>query len=156
MVIIVYILSCRLKQTSEKPLLVLLSWLLAKKKHVEKYAQLYLDQGFEVLHVSITPWQLLWPVKGSQIVAADVVKFLEQNVTYHPLVLHGFSVGGYVWGECLVHMARNMERYKSVINRIEAQVWDSAADITEIPEGVPFAMFPKNKAMQQTLRKYML
>lgn len=45
------------------------------------------------------------------------------------------AVGGYMWGECLVHMARDQERYSSILNRISGQIWDSAADITEIPVG---------------------
>ncbi len=45
-------------------------------------------------------------------------------------------VGGYMWGECLVHMARDEERYSSILNRITGQIWDSAADITEIPVGM--------------------
>jgi hypothetical protein len=49
------------------PLVVMLSWLMAKKKHILKYANFYMDQGFDVLSVSITPWQLLWPVKGTQV-----------------------------------------------------------------------------------------
>ena len=40
-----------------------------------------------------------------------------------------------MWGECLVHMARDQERYSSILNRISGQIWDSAADITEIPVG---------------------
>lgn len=32
-----------------------------------------MDQGFDVLVAQITPWQLLWPVKGSQVGLADNV-----------------------------------------------------------------------------------
>lgn len=49
------------------PLVVMLSWLMAKKRHILKFANFYMDQGFDVLSVSITPWQLLWPVKGTQV-----------------------------------------------------------------------------------------
>ena len=42
-----------------------------------------------------------------------------------------------------------------VMDRIVAQVWDSAADISEITIGVPAAVFPKNQIMQKTLRAYM-
>lgn len=55
------------QDTDDKPLVVILSWLQAKQKHLSKYAQLYMDQGFDVLVAQITPWQLLWPVKGSQV-----------------------------------------------------------------------------------------
>ena len=55
------------KSNEVRPLTVLLCWLMSQKKHTRKYAQFYLDQGFDVLTVSITPWQLLWPVSGSQV-----------------------------------------------------------------------------------------
>ncbi len=51
----------------ERPLCILLCWLMSQKKHVQKYARFYLDQGFSCLTVSLTPWQLLWPVTGSQV-----------------------------------------------------------------------------------------
>lgn len=51
----------------ERPLSVLLCWLMSEKKHVMKYARFYLDQGFDVLTVRINPKQLLWPVTGSQV-----------------------------------------------------------------------------------------
>ena len=49
------------------PLVVMMPWILAEKRHILKYANIYMDQGFDVLTVSVTPWQLLWPVKGTQV-----------------------------------------------------------------------------------------
>lgn len=93
---------------------------------------------------------------GTQVVTADLLKYLELNNTDCPLFIHGFSVGGYVWGEVLVHMAREKQRYQKILDRFIGQVWDSAADITEITVGVPFAVFPNNLVMQKTLRQYMM
>ena len=121
-----------------------------------KYAQLYIDQGFDVSIIQVSAWQLLWPSKGSQQVAEDVVKFLANNDYYKQVVLHGFSVGGYVFGECLVHMNNDRKKYQSTVDRIVAQIWDSAADITEIPVGVPKALFPRNPGLQAPLRNYMI
>lgn len=148
--------SLRLKDQRDKPLVLVLAWLQAKHKHLKKYAELYTAQGFDVLIAEITPWQLLWPVKGSQVVASDILKFLHNNDSFSPMVVHGFSVGGYIWGEVMVHMAREMDKYKPTLDRICAQVWDSAADITEIPVGVPKALFPNNDTFQKALRSYML
>lgn len=64
----VSLLSLRLKTPLDKPLVVLLSWLMSKEKHLKKYAQLYIDQGFDVLTVSVTPWQVIWPKKGTQVI----------------------------------------------------------------------------------------
>lgn len=140
----------------DKPLVLLFSWLQAKQKHLSKYAAIYTEQGFDVVVASITPWQLLWPVKGTQIVAQDIVKFLKNNESYNPMLIHGFSVGGYLWGECMVHMMKDLETYTPLLNRFRCQIWDSAADITEIPIGVPKSLFPKNMALQNALRKYMI
>lgn len=72
------------------------------------------------------------------------------------MVLHGFSVGAYLWSESLVQMAREMDRYAPIMNRIQGQVWDSATDITEISIGLPVAVFPRNRVLQAALKKYVV
>ncbi|XP_055532292.1 transmembrane protein 53-A-like isoform X1 [Wyeomyia smithii] len=148
--------TLQLKDGFDKPTVLMFAWLNAKQKHLAKYASLYTDQGFEVVVTQLTPWQLMWPVKGSQLVAADIVKFLKNNEFRNGLVFHGFSVGGYLWGECLVHIVRDLQNYQIVLDRVKGQIWDSAADITEIPEGVPRALFPRNPTLRNALKKYMI
>lgn len=79
---------------------------------------------------------------------------MEHNHQKTPILIHGFSVGAYVWAECLVHFSRDTQRYGSVLDRICGQVWDSAADITEIPIGFPKAVFPNQARLQRTLSNY--
>lgn len=93
-----------------------MSWLMAKERHLKKYASIYLEMGFDVMVVHLTPWQLLWPTKGAQIVAADVVKFLDSNYTYTPIVVHGFSVGAYLFGEVLLKIASDLQRWVNGLN----------------------------------------
>ncbi|GLV35266.1 lethal (2) k09913 [Carabus blaptoides fortunei] len=146
----------KLTACPEKPLVVCLTWLLAKRKTVLKYASMYLDHGFDVLNVTVSPWQVLWPVKGIQLVAKDVLEFLSSNQNYSPLVIHGFSVGAYLWGEVLVTVAQEKERYMNVVDRICGQIWDSSVDVTEIQLGVPPSVFPRNKVMQSALQQYII
>ncbi|KAG5679530.1 hypothetical protein PVAND_009091 [Polypedilum vanderplanki] len=149
--------TLRLKQESDdKPLVVIFSWLNAKQKHLLKYSHLYLDQSFDVLIIKINPWQLLWPKTGAQVLAENIVKFLLNNDYYKQILIHGFSVGGYLFGECLVHMNKDLKKYEPLLNRFVGQIWDSAADITEIPIGVPKALFPNNEKLQAPLRNYMI
>ncbi|XP_072755960.1 uncharacterized protein L(2)k09913 [Anoplolepis gracilipes] len=138
-----------------RPLLIILTWLLSKRQHVMKYVNLYTEQGFDVAVVSLTPWQLMWPVKGSRLVAADLLTFLKQNENYQQILLHGFSVGGYMWGEVLDLMESNREKYSGIADRIVGQVWDSIADVSQIPIGFPRAVFPKNVMLQTMLQKYL-
>ncbi|XP_055624692.1 uncharacterized protein LOC129767639 [Toxorhynchites rutilus septentrionalis] len=145
--------TLRLDEQLDKPLVLMFAWLQATEKHIKKFAEFYIEQGFHVLVVHLSPWQLMWPVQGSQVVAGDVVKFLRNNDLERGVVLHGFSVGGYMWGECLVKIHED-ESNKLVLDKIKGQVWDSAADITEIPVGVPYAVLPKNPMLQRALRGY--
>ncbi|XP_058463410.1 uncharacterized protein LOC131437824 isoform X1 [Malaya genurostris] len=146
--------TLRLKEQVDKPLVLILSWLQASEKHLRKFAEFYNEQEFEVLVAHITPWQLMWPVLGSQAVASDIVKFLKNNDLARGVVLHGFSVGGYLWGECLVKI-NETEPDKAVLDKIKGQIWDSAADLDEIPVGVPHAILPKNPTLQGALRGYL-
>lgn len=146
----------QMKVGFDKPTVLIFAWMNAKQKHLAKYAKLYTDQGFEVIVANLTPWQLLWPMKGSQLVAAEIVKLLKNNTFKNGLIFHGFSVGGYLWGECLVHIVRDLPNHQIILDSVKAQIWDSAADITEIPEGVPLALFPRNPTLQSALRKYMI
>ncbi|XP_004534785.1 uncharacterized protein LOC101455132 isoform X1 [Ceratitis capitata] len=148
--------TLEIKQPSGNTLVLIMAWLMARQKHLKKYAEIYTEMGFDVIVVHVTPWQLLWPAKGTQVVAADTLKFLENNKFYAPIVVHGFSVGAYQIGEVMLQMARDMNRYKDILDRIVCQIWDSAADITEIPAGVPKSIFPKNPRMQSALRNYIL
>lgn len=84
-----------------------------------------------------------------------MLTFLKQNESYQQILLHGFSVGGYMWGEALDLMESNKDKYNGIADRIVGQVWDSIADVNEIPVGFPYAVFPKNMMMQSVLRKYL-
>ncbi|XP_013141368.1 PREDICTED: uncharacterized protein LOC106105541 [Papilio polytes] len=132
-----------------KPMCIMLSWLLSKPKHVLKYAELYLEQGYDVISVFCTPWQLMRPMNGVKLVARDLIKFMANNG--NKFVVHGFSVGGYVWSEGLVYAVKNKKIYQPVLDRVEAQVWDSVADLTAVTVGVPHALFPNNKLLRSTL-----
>ncbi len=84
----------------------------------------------------------------------DILKFLQNNDYYDKMVLHGFSVGGYVWAECMVHMNRDLQKYQKLINRFKGQVWDSTIYFVEIPIGFSKAVIPNNKFLQTKLQKY--
>ncbi|XP_046401839.1 uncharacterized protein LOC124167842 [Ischnura elegans] len=147
---------------SRPPLVVLLPWLMSKPKHIKKFSSYYLGHGFDVLSVRTTPGQTLWPLKGSQVVAADIVSFLELNPQYNQLVIHGFSVGGYIWGEVLVRLtdlgiargSPSPSPYDALAARIKGCIWDSACEFTELPRGVSKALFPNQNMLQNALESY--
>lgn len=139
----------------DRPLAVIFSWLMAKKKHIMKFSDFYKQQGFDVLTVSITPFQLVWPVKGAQVVAEDLLKFLVQGDQHQrSLLIHGFSVGGYVYGELLVKMRSQPDKYGGVADRIVGQIFDSAVDFNGIPVGMSKAI-TRNVLLQKSMETYL-
>jgi len=87
-------------------------------------------------------------------VANDLLQFLDINTRQRPVLIHGFSVGGYLWGELLALAEKDKERFQPVLDNIVGHIWDSTADMQDIPDGLPTAVFPKNSILQGTLRKY--
>lgn len=131
-----------------KPHVILMSWMLGKIKHLSHYTNLYIDRGCDVITVNITPWQLIWPTRGSQVVAKELVQIIEK--AQMPLLVHGFSVGAYVWGEALLMLGPDHPIY----SKIQGQVWDSAADFATIAHGLSFAVFPENVLARNALKCY--
>jgi len=110
--------------TSEgRPLSILLCWLMAKNNAVNKYANFYLDRGFDVMTVRITPAQLLIPTLTNGIVEKELMPILK-NVDHSKALIHGFSVGGYVFGQML-RVADERPEYKAVMDAMIGQIWDS-------------------------------
>jgi hypothetical protein len=60
-------MPCNVNVVNDRPLLIILTWLLSKRQHVMKFVNLYMEQDFDVAIVSVTPWQIMWPTKGSRV-----------------------------------------------------------------------------------------
>lgn len=87
-----------------------MSWFQAKPRHLNKYFELYTSLGFDVLIVKINLLQLMHPMNGSQLVASEAWKFLESNKYYDQILIHGFSVGGYLWGKLIIWLIPSNKR----------------------------------------------
>lgn len=137
---------------TKRPLAVLLTWLAAKESHIEKYRSLWLQKGFDVLTVKMTPYQLLLPKYGSIPLVRDLVKFLVAISDHYPdLLLHCFSVGAYEFGEMMYTLNDKefmesirvgggrcgQEDPKSRLEKsIKGVIFDSAVNLKGIAAGV--------------------
>lgn len=112
------------KEIKKRPLAVLLSWMLAKDKHLERYRVLYFKRGFDVLTVKTEPIELLFPTRGSHPIAKNLISFLNEAVKQYPDVLvHAFSVGAYQFGELLVQMQNRKNQFKpEVIDSVKTSI----------------------------------
>ncbi|XP_022250053.1 transmembrane protein 53-like isoform X2 [Limulus polyphemus] len=123
---------------SNTPLVVLLAWMMAKDHHLKKYSNIYLERGFDILTVTMSPIQMLLPTSGCHILAQSLLGFLEQE-QYEKIIFHGFSVGAYLFGEFLRKLNES-SLYLSLISRFKGQIFDSAVGFEGIPKGFPRAV----------------
>lgn len=141
-------------QQGKRPLAVLLTWLAAKERHIEKYRTLWLNKGFDVLTVKMSPQQLLIPKLGSIPLIQDVVKFMYAvSPNYPDMLLHCFSVGAYQFGEIMAHLndpafmsqiaratSSSSDPKETIEKAIKGIIFDSAVNLNGIPEGVSKAI----------------
>ena len=86
-----------------KSIVIIFAWLFAQDRHLNKYRKLYLELGYNVLTIRTGLIQLLFPTFGSQIMMLKLIEFIRKNQNqYNQYIVHAFSVGVYVMGECLV------------------------------------------------------
>lgn len=144
--------------TDQRRLVVLLSWLEAKEKHIEKYRQFYLERGFDVLNVKTSPLDLLLPNFGARKISEDFVRFMAEK-QYSNVLLHGFSVGGYMFGRFLLEIDQHEPSMRSeLLNSIRGIVFDSLVPIEGVAVGVAnsITMNPVGaKAIEQLLKLYL-
>ena len=139
-----------------RPLALILPFLGAQQKHLIKFANIYHSQGFDVVVGQIASWNMLVPAFKTQPVAVDIVKFLHNNDYYDKIFVHGFSVGAYMYGECILHMLKDMQKHQSIIDRVQGEIWDSLTNFHEIAIGISRALFEHNPILQKGLESYLL
>ena len=130
--------------------MLLYGWLVAKAKHIYKYGDFYLDKGFDVIHVKVKPDQLLRPTSAQQVVRNVLDLLNEEKHSNQPVLHHGFSVGGYLYGETLVQILANEEKYGNIGERLCGQIFDSPVTINQIPFGTSRAI-TDNKFLQSVI-----
>lgn len=168
-----YQVSQPLPEGKSRPLAVLLTWLAAREKHIEKYRNLWLQKGFDVLTVKMDPHQLLLPKYGSIPLIQDVVRFLYSVSSVYPdFVLHCFSVGAYQFGEILNHLndpefmktirkeSKSDRDPKAAIEQaIKGIIFDSAVNLDGVATGVSRAMTANPvlcKSLEVAIRGHMI
>ncbi|PIK57997.1 putative transmembrane protein [Apostichopus japonicus] len=137
-----------------RPLVLILSWLAAKKQHIDKFSNIYLRSGCDVLVVKLHTTQLLLPKTGAQVVAQNVVNFIQkEQFRERPLLVCGFSTGGYFYSELIQKMQAAEKVKGEITNRIMAQIYDSVADMPSIPQGISKALLQHDSLSQRAMSK---
>lgn len=108
-----------------KPLLLMLPWLGSRPQAQAKYCDIYFRKGFDVLMVESNVSHFLWPRWGLEY-GAQLLQLLEsERFSKRPLVVHAFSIGGYTFAQLLVHVSKDTQRYRGLMDRVRGQIYDS-------------------------------
>ncbi|KAK4300746.1 hypothetical protein Pmani_027072 [Petrolisthes manimaculis] len=123
-------------EVREKPaeLVVLFTWLGAKQKYAHKYAKCWTRRGHDVLHVTTSVRDLLFPRTGAEVTASRVVDYIDKR--NDNTIVHGLSVGGYLTQRVM------MAAQDSVVN-ITHQIFDSFTNCVGMEAGVQNAVAPR-------------
>ncbi|XP_014674011.1 PREDICTED: uncharacterized protein LOC106814225 [Priapulus caudatus] len=137
----------------QRPLACLFSWLMAKRQHLHRYGDFYLQQGFDVLNVQIHVDQAVLPARAQSCVqqALDYLSHRAVTVGPTPLLVHAFSIGAYLYGEMLIKMAAESDRYGDIVSSVGGEIFDSGVDFEGIPTGFGKAV-TNNRRLQKLLR----
>ncbi|KAK2847904.1 hypothetical protein Q7C36_009586 [Tachysurus vachellii] len=128
-----------------RPLLLMLPWLNSRPQAQEKYCEIYLRTGFDVLVVESNLGHFLWPRWGMDY-SAKVLQLLESEAfSKRPVVVHAFSIGGYTFAQLVVHVAKDTQRYQGLIDRVKGQIYDSLVigSLDRMAVGVSKTLFPR-------------
>lgn len=134
----------------------ILPFLGAKQKHLIKFANIYHSQGFDVVVGQIETWNMLVPAYTTQVAAVEIVKFLLNNDYYDKIFVHGLSVGAYLYGECILHMLKDMQKYQSIFDRIQGEIWDSLPNQDETAIGLSRSILAQNPILQKSFQTILM
>lgn len=144
------LITSDVKTETSRPLAIIISWLMAKRQHVEKYANIYLQRGYDVLIVNLPSREMFLPESGSQVLAENLLKYIEEHQEYQKFVVHSFSVGAYLFSEMLVKLKNDPNKQSSLMNRLNGLIFDSAVDYSGASKGISKS-FIRNKLVSRIL-----
>ena len=135
---------------SERPLAVVCGWLSSTERQLKPYLRWYHERGIDTLSFSVGPGHVLQPDTALEHMRRVLDATLEAKAPQ--VVMHFFSVGGFLCGQGLRVVARNREKYFPLEEKIIAQIYDSPPDFRGIPAGISSHMYPENTLASNTLR----
>jgi len=97
-------------------------------------------KGFDVVHIKVKARHILWPPLAQSVVSRIINFITTPPRNSQPVLVHGFSVGGYLYGETLNHIMSDPGLCESMSCRVLGQVFDSPVDFEGVPRGVGMAL----------------
>mmetsp|Transcript_10957 Transcript_10957/g.25680 ORF Transcript_10957/g.25680 Transcript_10957/m.25680 type:complete len:223 (-) Transcript_10957:86-754(-) len=109
---------------------------------MRRFVEAYNERGFDTYAFSAGPREVLFPDKAVLLMEAnlDAVTAQLKGTEDRPIIFHGFSMSGFLWGNALGSMDREPERFAHFKQNLRAQIFDSPPDLNGIAGGVARSM----------------
>ena len=108
---------------SERPLAVVCGWLSSTERQLKPYLRWYHERGIDTISFSVGPRHVLQPDTALEHMRRVLDATLEAKASQ--VVMHFFSVGGFLCGQGLRVVAQDREKYFPLEEKIIAQIYDS-------------------------------
>lgn len=137
---------------NKKHLVLMYEWLFATPQAVNKYCDLYHQQGHDVMVIKGSLLDFIWPPTGykmSEQILNHLGKERNQEETY---IVHAFSVGAYIYSLNLMLTKRQPEKFGFFRENIRGQVFDSIVlgSYHHMSTGIALAL-PGTKAVKSPI-----
>lgn len=152
-----------MRSKEKRPVVLLIGWLHSKAKHVQKYAQFYNMEGMHTISLTPRVGHVLNVPEAERLARALQDLLHQEHMVERPVVVHGFSVGGYLYGQYLHQLQRcgllhtdagadaSAAAASKPLSKIAGQVYDSPVDFDGIPFGISRAV-TQNPLLQRSIQ----
>jgi hypothetical protein len=106
---------------SQRPVVILLSWLGAQQRHMVKYAEWYRDRGYDVITLFNGLQTALIPA-FSRRQALRVLHLMDEIPENRPIVVHSFSIGTGIYGYMLDIIQRGQYVTEDMGRKLQRQI----------------------------------
>lgn len=120
---------------SSVPVVLILSWMGARQKHLAKYKKFYEDLGYEV-HLVLNDLRTAIFPPASRAQAKRIERFIDCQPADRPVIVHAFSIGTGIYGILLDSLRHEKEKFDMFRERVAGVIFDSG----------PAPIFPRDVA----------
>jgi alpha-beta hydrolase superfamily lysophospholipase len=120
---------------------------------MRKYSRIYTDRGIDVVALLTKPAHVYKPISNGRATVSKIADALmsPDGGAGRPLLVHGFSAGGFLYGNLLCDLGQRGDEGVALVERIRGLVFDSPVDLNGVPFGLSRAVMNAEGTLPQRL-----
>tara|TARA_B110000208_G_scaffold157029_1_gene190586 strand:+ start:49 stop:987 length:939 start_codon:yes stop_codon:yes gene_type:complete len=128
-----------------RPIAIVAGWLGARERQLRRFSDFYSERGYDVVTFAAGPFDVLMPSRGDRLMrhvmeTVDKMSAAQADIPPRPVVFHGFSVSGYLYGLALLAIDAEPMKFGRFASSVKVQAFDSPPDFENIALGVGRSM----------------